>query len=59
MQEQTVAFQIGPDGFSDVVDPAEPGNKVEGGGVLVGEDDDMDFGHASTQSMLFWDDDFS
>ncbi|KAG0065070.1 DNA repair protein rad51c [Linnemannia elongata] len=59
MQEQTVAFHIGPDGISDVVE-TEP-VKVEGGGVRVGqEDDDMDFGHTSSQSMFFWeDDDFS
>ncbi|KAG0288921.1 DNA repair protein rad51c [Linnemannia gamsii] len=56
MQEQTVAFHIGPDGISDVVDPTESGNKVEGGGIRAGEDDDMDFGNTSTQSMLFWDD---
>lgn len=59
MQEQTVAFHIGPEGISDVLDP-EP-VKVEGAGVRVGqEDDDMDFGHTSSQSMFFWeDDDFS
>lgn len=59
MQEQTVAFHIGPDGISDVVE-TEP-VKVEKGGVRVGqEDDDMDFGHTSSQSMFFWeDDDFS
>ena len=59
MQEQTVAFHIGPNGISDAADSTESANKYEGGGVRVGEDDDMDFGHASTQSMLFWDDDFS
>lgn len=56
MQEQTAAFHIGPDGIADVVDPIESENKAGGGGVHAGEDDDMDFGHTSTQSMLFWDD---
>ncbi|KAF9149699.1 DNA repair protein rad51c [Linnemannia schmuckeri] len=56
--EQTVAFHIGLDGISDAVDP-EPG-KVGGGGIGHVEDDDMDFGHTSSQSMFFWeDDDFS
>ncbi|KAF9904885.1 DNA repair protein rad51c [Linnemannia zychae] len=58
MQGHTVAFQIGSDGISDVVDP-EPARVAEGS-AQYGGDGDIDFGHGSTQSMLFWDDlDFS
>ncbi|KAF9127347.1 DNA repair protein rad51c [Mortierella sp. 14UC] len=54
MQGQTVAFHIGPNGISDIVDP-EPARVAEGGARYV-DDDDIDFDHGSTQSMLFWDD---
>ncbi|KAF9085975.1 hypothetical protein BGX23_009241 [Mortierella sp. AD031] len=57
MQEQTIAFHVGPDGISDVVDP-EPAKAV-GRSTHYGDDDDIDFDHTSTESMLWDIDDFS
>ncbi|KAG0202935.1 hypothetical protein BGX33_009382 [Mortierella sp. NVP41] len=57
MQEQTIAFHVGPDGISDVVDP-EPAKAVVRS-THYGDDDDIDFDHTSTESMLWDIDDFS